>query len=185
MLQGGQNLIDPKHALWLACSARTGGHSHRSPCSLEKVGKQDVQHFWARVQAERPCISSGATLQTHRESVLCLERELLSPRSIWGITPALISFYSTLQWKTGLGKKSILKKNPNKIMPQWNVNLWDGIYSRNRWVEGESVLFQEILLVSIGSSSSLYQKDIHQGSMATWDLCLLSFSSELRAACAD
>lgn len=84
-----------------------------------------------------------------------------------------------------IGEKIHTEKNPNKIMPQWNVNLWDGIYSRNRWVEGELVLFQEILLASIGSSSSLYQKDIHQGSMATWDLCLLSFSSELRAACAD
>ena len=185
MLQGGKNLINPKHALWLACSARTGGHSRRSPCSLERVAKQDLQHFWARVQADRPCISSGATLQTHRESDLCLERELLSPRSVWGIIPALINFSSTLQWGIRLGKKNLYWKTPNKIMPQRNVNLWDGIYSRNRWVERDLVLFQEILLASIGSSSSLYQKDIIQGPMATWNLCLLSFSSELRAACAD
>lgn len=51
----------------------------------------------------------------------------------------------------------------------------DGIYSRSRLVEKDSVCFQEILLESVGSSSDLYQKGSHQGSIARWNSCLFSF----------
>lgn len=92
----------------------------------------------------------------------------------------------SLKWEIGLGKNSYWK-SPNKTVPQWTINSFDDIYGRSTLIERDSVCFQEILRASVGSFSSLYQKDVsgYRGSIATWDSFLFPLPSELRAVCAN